>query len=369
MNRAAAITDMNNDSQLRGYVHNVSAISTARRGSLRYFRFNFQVQEGFKRRAVCYDLSKRNVLKSYEEAREPVKLSNVSRRRCGGGTAEENIVLTKRCRIEPANNFDIQFEYEEGNGLGDEQEGFIAIEAIASLSENQVISVKGCISFEGECVKQVVMKDNSMVAMLNRCTITDNTGTIRLTLWGDAIRQVENNKCYIIEHVVIKKYDMTKYVATTQRSIISATEEKFEAPTEEAFGTLFDVERLMVDKIHLAQSFRKWLSCCKCRRKLRDTLGSGRSIVKCGNCNTVQPISVCCVNASVRIAVRNNTSELIWLKAFTPVLEEMLRHPAPDVTVDSPEEEIYQQLFDLENVSVEYGKSSFTITNIYFESL
>lgn len=47
----------------------------------------------------------------------------------------------------------------------------------------------------------------------------------------------------------------------------------------------------------------------------------------------------------------------------------MLRHPAPDVTVNSPEEEIYQQLFDLQNVSVEYGKSSFTITNIYFESL
>ena len=110
----------------------------------------------------------------------------------------------------------------------------------------------------------------------------------------------------------MKKYDK-KYVATTHNTVISATEEKFNAPTEEAFGTLFDVEKLMVDKEHLAQSFKKWLSCCKCRRKLTDTICSAISIVKCGYCNTVQPISpisVCCVNASVRIAVRNKKSEL-----------------------------------------------------------
>lgn len=45
------------------------------------------MEEGDKRRAVCYDLSKRKVLKSYEEAREPVKLSNVSGKRCGGRMA------------------------------------------------------------------------------------------------------------------------------------------------------------------------------------------------------------------------------------------------------------------------------------------
>lgn len=44
---------MNNEAQLKGYVHNVSAVSTAKRGSLRYFRFHFQVEEGDKRRAVC----------------------------------------------------------------------------------------------------------------------------------------------------------------------------------------------------------------------------------------------------------------------------------------------------------------------------
>ena len=59
---------MSHQLQLKGYVHNVSAFSNARKGLLRYFRFNLQVEEGCKRRGVCCDLSKRKVLKSYEEA-------------------------------------------------------------------------------------------------------------------------------------------------------------------------------------------------------------------------------------------------------------------------------------------------------------
>ena len=360
---------MSHQLQLKGYVHNVSGFSNARKGSLRYFRFNLQVEEGRKRRGVCYDLSKRKVLKSYEEAREAVKLSNFSKRQTAGGRmVEEDIVLTKRCRIEPANNCDIQFEYEESpEGQGCERV-FTAIGTIGSLAENEVISVKGCVTIQRKCIKQVIMKDNSTVPMLNRCTITDSTGIMRLTLWGDTIEQVVNNNCYAIEHVVIKKYDMKKYVATTRNTTIATTEERFTPPTQEVFGSLFDVETLVVDKVSLAQSFKKWSCCCKCRRKLTDVTSSSLRIVKCGTCNTVQPMSTCSVNASVRIAVRDSNFELLWLKAFTPVLEEMLSHPAPDVTLNSSEDEIYQQLFDLKNVTVEYGKSSFVIRSIHFES-
>ena len=53
---------MSHQLQLKGYVHNVSAFSNARKGFLRYFRFNLQVEEGCKRRGVCCDLSKRKVL-------------------------------------------------------------------------------------------------------------------------------------------------------------------------------------------------------------------------------------------------------------------------------------------------------------------
>ena len=58
-------------------------------------------------------------------------------------------------------------------------------------------------------------------------------------------------------------------------------------------------------------------------------------------------MSSCSTKACVRVAVEDDAHQLIWLKAFTPIVEEMLRQPAPDVTVQSCEDEIYEQLFDL----------------------
>lgn len=78
------------------------------------------MEEGDKWWVVCYDFSKCKVFKSYEEVCEFVKLLNVSGKWCGGRMVEENIVLMRWSWIEFVNNFDIYFEYEEGNGLGDD---------------------------------------------------------------------------------------------------------------------------------------------------------------------------------------------------------------------------------------------------------
>lgn len=60
-----------------------------------------------------------------------------------------------------------------------------------------------------------------------------------------------NNKCYIIEYVLIKKYDGMKYVVMNYKIVIFVIEEKFNVFIEEVFEIFFDVEKLMVDKIYL----------------------------------------------------------------------------------------------------------------------
>ena len=80
-----------------------------------------------------------------------MKLSNFSKRQTGGRMVEEDIVLTKRCRIEPANNCNIQFEYEESpEGQGDERV-FTVIGTIFSPAENEVISINGCVTIQRCC--------------------------------------------------------------------------------------------------------------------------------------------------------------------------------------------------------------------------
>ena len=122
------------DAQLKDYVHNVTLTSNSRKGSLRYFKFSLQESEGHRagghrRRAVCYDPSKREVLKGCEESREAVTFLNVRNRRGAACLSEEDIVLTKRCRIESASKNDIQFEYEDSESE-EEEERFVAIRTI-----------------------------------------------------------------------------------------------------------------------------------------------------------------------------------------------------------------------------------------------
>lgn len=355
---------MSNQLRLRGYVHNVTATSKSRGGSMSSFTFALQVDERRKRRCVCFDPSKQKVLKGYELSREPVKFVNVSGN-SGGRLLEEEIVVTKRCRVEPANS-DIAFEYDERR----EEEGhgrFTSIGSIKWVAEGEVISVKGCLSVRPEYVRNVVKKDGSVVAMLNRCAVSDESGTIGLTLWGNTIEQVVDNNCYVIEHVRVKKYDLAKCLSTTEQTVVSPAEEVFVAPSEEILEDLFDVKSISVEKISFAQGLKRWLSCCTCRRQLVKVTGGPEMLVKCVKCNTVQQMSSCSTKACVRVAVADDDHQLIWLKAFTPIVEEMLRQPAPDVTVQSCEDEIYEQLFDLRNITLDYSKATGIIKGFYLD--
>ena len=359
---------MNSQLRVKGYVHSVSATSHSEGGTIDCFNFLLQVSESRKRRGVCYDPTKQKVLKAYEKTREPVKFVNFSNTTNGGSGLEGDIVLTKRSRIEAANNDDILFEYEEGM-LKEAKERFICVGNIESVMENQVVSVRGCLSVCPRNIQQKTLKDGSVVPMLERCAITDGSGTIRLTLWGDTIKQVKNNKCYVIEDVRVKRYDSVKYLTTSRSTTISPSEEKFPAASKELFESLFDVRKISVEKISLVRNLNKWLSCWNCRRQLSKLASSSTTIVKCGKCSTVQAASSCTINASVRIAIRDGEKhELIWLRAFTAVLKDMLKQPAPDVTLQSCEEEIFEQLFNLRNITLEYSKRSCVIKSVYFDS-
>ena len=91
---------------------------------------------------MCFDPSKQRVLKGYEQSREAVKFVNVNGN-SGGRLLEEEIVVTKRSRVEPANNSDIAFEYDEGRG--EEGHGrFTSIGRVKWVAEGEIISVKGC---------------------------------------------------------------------------------------------------------------------------------------------------------------------------------------------------------------------------------
>ena len=170
-----------------------------------------------------------------------------------------------------------------------------------SLEENELTCVQGILTLKADSVQQVLVKDGFLVPMLDRCTITDNTGTIRLPLWGSVIEEVTNNTSYTITDARVKQFNSVKYLSSTPTSKFTTADETYNPPTQAFFSSLFDPTTIHVSQIDLAENYKTWLSCTKCAKQISDVTSTTNSLIKCPNCNVVHPVSSCALNGSVRI--------------------------------------------------------------------
>ena len=357
---------MTNQLQLSGFVHNVSPTKKSKIRSFPYFTFSLQVSDNTIRRAVCYDNEKQPIFKAYEESRQPAILTNVTQKRSLLDPSQDDVIVSKRSRIQDASNTDIDFKYLENSEIHDSNTVTL-IGNIPSLSENTITSIQGVVTMSLEHIKEITTKTADTIPMLDHCVVTDNTGTIRLTLWGSTIKEITNNDSYMITNLRVKSFDAKKYLTTTPTTTIQAIEETFPPPTEEYFDSFFKLTTIYVDKITLAENFKTWLSCSKCARQLPELTSSQKYVVKCTNCEATQPLSSCAMAASVRIAVKQEENQQpIWLTAFNQILEEMLDNAPETVSIKSSEEDIYTNLFKLSNFTLAYSDTSHVIKNISF---
>ena len=201
--------------------------------------------------------------------------------------SEDDIIVNKRSRVDPANNNNIQFEYAEPEA--DPSHQFTTVQDIIRLEENQLTCVKGILTLRPDSVQQIPMKDGYLVSMLERCTVSDDTGTCRLTLWGTAIQEVANHKSYSITDVRVKIFNSTKYLTATPATTFTIAEESYE-PLSEDFSRLFDAVSKYVPKILLADSYKTWLACVKCGKQVTEVTTTTASLIKCAIGSTVQPL-------------------------------------------------------------------------------
>lgn len=244
---------MSNQLSLKGYIHDTTAVLQSRNGSTHYFTFLLQINETQKRRAVCYDDSKHKLVENFQESKKPARIINIKEKPSIFDAEEQHLILGKRSRIEPAALSDVPFEYDTTTSQ-QPQTSFTAITEIQILPQNHLASVRGIITLDADSVREVIMKDGFLVPMLNRCTITDSTGTIRLTLWGDLIQQASNHQSYSVTQVRIKTYDNAKYLTTTPSTTLTPLEEHFNPPSDQLFQSLFDIDVIFVDRVTLAEA-------------------------------------------------------------------------------------------------------------------
>jgi len=233
------------------------------------------------------------------------------------------------------------------------------------LLSNQVITMKGVITLPEKYIDNFTPQDDTTPAILRGCLLTDNPGTVRLVLRGDTIKQVTTKESYLISNLREKQFDRVNYLVSTSATNISPIEEEFPLPTKETLSKLPNTTTITVNQIETVDGFKRSLSCINCSKTLQ-TNTTTSAIIKCSKCKATQRPSSCKPITSVRIAVKFKNDKLTWLTAFDPILRQLLDHTTENFSLkDASEEQVYTQLFKLQNFTLEYSNTSRVIKNIF----
>lgn len=345
---------------MKGFVSNVSPQKKSRSKGFPFFNFTIQTESTTAKSVVCYYPSKQAEIKSYAESGEAVKLLNVGQKRNLFDPEKMDVVVNKRSKIEPAQNSEITFECNTMR----ENDTTTKIENINSIAENVIICVNGRLAFQMDSVEKVMVRGHEM-EMMERCIITDNAGSIRITLWEGHINSVQNNVCYHLTNVRVKEYDNRKYLTTTLNTIIKEVKEEFPYSTEEELNNLFQIVTVVAETIEMMDGVKKQYSCKKCGKILTEVTSDVVKIMTCKYCGVLQQLMTCSVTKSLRFAIQDGSSALLWLTAFEKFLDDILAQlPGGLSLASNNDEDICMKQFEMKNFNVQYDLSSLSVKKI-----
>ena len=109
--------------------------------------------------------------------------------------------------------------------------------------------MKGVITLPEKYIDNFTPQDDTTPAILKDCLLTDNTGTVRLVLRGDTIKQVTTNESYLISNLRVKQFDRVNYLVSTSATHISPIE-------EETLSKLPNTTTTTVNQIETADGFK-----------------------------------------------------------------------------------------------------------------
>ena len=163
------------------------------------------------------------------------------------------------------------------------------------------------------------------------CYLSDPSGTIKLTMWEDFIKNVEEGKTYQFHNVrVIKEYGSDKLAlgTTLQDCSVSESEDFAEIlPQPLELPDSFTTTEAKVEIIGVT-TFGTYLSCVQCHKKIADGSFSAK-ILKCRNCNLTQKKDKCIENCHAQAKVSqddNHFTITFFQKEIKEIFKLLNRH-------------------------------------------
>ena len=234
--------------------------------NFKYFNFSIQLENDFVQ-GVCFEPNLHQDLTLKQELQRPIKVSHYSVKESTLNKDGFSIVVNRRTKLE--NYDDCHFEYKEP-----EQQNPVRICEIQDLKEYDIISTVGKVHIVGQ-PKKIKLDDDRELRKLD-CNIADSSGAVKLTVWENAISEIDDDKYYQITNARVRCYQSEMFLSISTDTVISEVKcdkDKFPVVSELYDETTTNQETTIdIDHFDGVQMISRYAKCKNqtCKKRLQN---------------------------------------------------------------------------------------------------
>ena len=277
------------------YLHAVSPIKKAMSSNKRYFNCMLQKNDTVIR-AVCFSPQKHSELKTLQQTKSPVKVSNYQK------SQNKDIILNQYTKIAPVDPTDINFMHSNKlTSTGTAK----TISSLNELAPEQVVTLKAEVA-QVSSVKKIHTQYQGALKK-QEVLLRDSTSSIKAILWECSVDALKANKTYILKNLKLKTSRCQRYLNTAKDEEFLATETTpFDQPLVE-IDNVDLTSTTMSAKVIGLQELTSTMSCIACKKTVTpctddDLLG------ECETCNLIQILDACSTQWYMHLLLQNTTN-------------------------------------------------------------
>ena len=250
-----------------------------------YFDATLQVKDK-SMRAVCFSPDKHSHIKAKIESTSPIKITNYNIKR-NKYTNQDEVHINKRTKLSDPTKSEITFDFTEITK--EEQEDTQCTHSIQEIMANE--NAKSKVNITGRVTEielPTTITSNGKTLTKQECTLTDETGSMRLVLWEEDTKRIQSGNTYKFCKAIVKSYQQQKYITLNKQTTIQSSTTQVQRKDE---ITKDKYQNTVTCPAEAGERLTTYLSCTKCNSSLPSN-DSGK-IIRCSNCGMAKLKTKC----------------------------------------------------------------------------
>ena len=211
-----------------GFIQHLSPKKVATSGTP-YYVFHIQVSPTKSDKVVCYSSQIVQQMKSFQESKSAVKLTNLK------AHSDGTPIVNEQTTIQGIKTFVIEFDHQQHENITEPPASQCIDVTIEKLLEfeafgDALYTLTGFVYIENKDMKVVMTRYGKSTVMEN-AKIVDQTGDVEFHIWESSCKEFTSGKGYKVTNLLLKKFLSKKYVSTTRKTVITEIPLEYEMPS------------------------------------------------------------------------------------------------------------------------------------------